>query len=38
LCHDTHLHAIDFSMHLAAGITIVAMTVLAGRRWVRLGE
>lgn len=38
LCHDTHLHAIDFSMHLAAGITIVALTVLAGRRWVRLGE
>jgi hypothetical protein len=25
-------------MHLAAGITIVALTVLAGRRWVRLGE
>ncbi|WP_337010700.1 DUF1109 domain-containing protein [Pantoea sp. AS142] len=38
LCHDTHLHIIDFSMHLAAGITIVALTVLAGRRWVRLGE
>lgn len=38
LCHDTHLHRIDFAMHLAAGITIVALTVLAGRRWVRLGE
>lgn len=36
LCHDTHLHMIDFSMHLAAGLTIVAATVLAGRRWVRL--
>ncbi|NYS31041.1 NrsF family protein [Pantoea sp. WMus005] len=38
LCHDTHLHIVDFSMHLAAGITIVALTVLAGRRWIRLGE
>ncbi|MGJ0480169.1 DUF1109 domain-containing protein [Pantoea agglomerans] len=38
LCHETHLHMIDFSMHLAAGITIVVMTVVAGRRWVRLGE
>ncbi|MDH2066964.1 DUF1109 domain-containing protein [Pantoea sp. GD03673] len=37
LCHETHLHIIDFSMHLAAGITIVALTVVAGRRWVRLG-
>ena len=37
LCHDTHLHMLDFSMHLAAGITIVVLTVLAGRRWVRLG-
>ena len=36
LCHETHLHVIDFSMHLAAGLTIVALTVLAGRRWVRL--
>ncbi|MGK3142309.1 DUF1109 domain-containing protein [Pantoea sp. C2G6] len=35
LCHDTHLHMIDFSMHLAAGVTIVALTVIAGRRWVR---
>lgn len=37
LCHDTHLHMLDFSMHLTAGITIVVLTVLAGRRWVRLG-
>lgn len=37
LCHDTHLHMIDFSMHLAAGITIVVLTVLAGRRWIQLG-
>ncbi|MDU4128308.1 NrsF family protein [Pantoea sp.] len=38
LCHDTHLHMIDFLMHLAAGITIVAITVLVGRRWVRLAQ
>ncbi|AWP35144.1 DUF1109 domain-containing protein [Pantoea eucalypti] len=38
LCHDTHLHIVDFSMHLAAGITIVALTVLAGRRWIQLGK
>lgn len=35
LCHDTHLHMLDFTLHLAAGITIVALTVLLGRRWVR---
>lgn len=38
LCHDTHLHLIDFSMHLAAGITIMVLTVVAGRRWIRLGD
>lgn len=36
LCHDTHLHLIDFMMHLAAGLTIVLLTVLTGRRWIRL--
>lgn len=36
LCHRTHLHTIDFAMHLAAGITIIVLTVLSGRRWVRL--
>lgn len=36
LCHNTHLHLIDFIMHLAAGMTIVALTVLTGRRWIRL--
>lgn len=36
LCHDIHLHLLDFSMHLAAGITLVLLTVLTGRRWVRL--
>ena len=38
LCHDTHLHLIDFSMHLAAGLTIVALTMIVGRRWVRLAQ
>lgn len=37
LCHDTHLHGLDFAMHLAAGVTIVLITVLFGRRWIRLG-
>lgn len=36
LCHDTHLHAIDFLMHLAAGLTIIALTMLVGRRWISL--
>jgi len=36
LCHETHLHMIDFAMHMAAGATIIAMTVFAGRRWIRL--
>lgn len=36
LCHSTHLHMIDFSMHLAAGMTIILLTVLTGRRWIRL--
>lgn len=36
LCHDTHLHLIDFMMHLAAGVTIVVLTVLTGRRWIHL--
>ncbi len=38
LCHDTHLHPLDFIMHLAAGVTIVALTVLAGCRWIRLAK
>ncbi|WP_058973167.1 NrsF family protein [Type-D symbiont of Plautia stali] len=36
-CHPVHLHAMDFLMHLAAIVVIVAMTVLLGKRWVRLG-
>ena len=35
-CHPVHLHAMDFVMHLAAIVTIVALTVLVGKRWVSL--
>ncbi|HBZ9024873.1 TPA: DUF1109 family protein, partial [Raoultella ornithinolytica] len=35
-CHPVHLHPMDFVMHLAAIVTIVALTVLVGRRWVAL--
>ncbi|XXN66433.1 NrsF family protein (plasmid) [Enterobacter ludwigii] len=35
-CHPVHLHPLDFIMHLAAIVTIVAMTVLVGKRWVTL--
>ena len=38
LCHEIHLHALDFAMHLAAGVTIVVLTVLLGRRWIGLGR
>lgn len=38
LCHEVHLHRLDFTMHLAAGVTIVMLTVLAGRRWIRLSR
>ncbi|WP_168411664.1 NrsF family protein [Erwinia amylovora] len=37
LCHGVHLYRFDFAMHLAAGITIIALTVLTGRKWIRLG-
>jgi len=36
LCHDTHLHLLDFAMHLAAGVTLIVVTILTGRRWIRL--
>ncbi|MCC3702955.1 NrsF family protein [Rouxiella badensis] len=36
LCHEVHLHRFDFAMHLTAGLSIIILTVLAGRRWVRL--
>ncbi|WP_343551058.1 NrsF family protein [Pantoea sp.] len=35
-CHPVHLHPLDFVMHLAAIVTIVAMTVLVGKRWVTM--
>lgn len=38
LCHDVHLHSLDFTMHLAAGVTIVMLTVLTGRRWIQLSR
>ena len=33
-CHPVHLHLLDFALHLAAIVTIVALTVMVGRRWV----
>ena len=36
-CHPVHLHPMDFVMHLAAIALIIVMTVLLGRRWVKLG-
>lgn len=38
LCHEVHLHRLDFTLHLAAGVTIVVLTVLAGRRWILLSR
>ncbi|AUX71620.1 NrsF family protein [Erwinia pyrifoliae] len=38
LCHGVNLHLFDFAMHLAAGITIIAFTMLTGRRWIRLDQ
>ncbi len=35
-CHPVHLHALDFVMHLAAIVTIVALTMIIGKRWVTL--
>ena len=36
LCHPVAGQLIDLAMHLAATITLVAVTALAGRRWVRI--
>ncbi|WP_068090390.1 NrsF family protein [Novosphingobium rosa] len=33
-CHPGSLHPIDFVMHLAAGLTIVGLTTLLGRRLI----
>lgn len=34
LCHPVEVHPMDFVMHLAASVTIVALTVLVGKRWI----
>ncbi|MDE1145804.1 MAG: hypothetical protein PW843_04185 [Azospirillaceae bacterium] len=34
LCHPVRGHLWDFLAHLAAGATIIAITVAGGRRWV----
>lgn len=36
LCHPFHLHTADLLMHIAAAVTIIAATVLCGRKWVSL--
>lgn len=36
LCHPVAGQLFDLAMHLAATITLVAFTSLAGRRWVRI--
>lgn len=38
LCHEVHLHPLDFAMHLAAGVTLTLLTVLLGRRWIGLSR
>lgn len=35
-CHPVHFHLHDLAMHLAASMTTVALTVVAGRRWVAI--
>ena len=36
LCHPVSGQLFDLMMHLAAAITLVVVTSLAGRRWVRI--
>lgn len=36
-CHPVHLHPLDFVMHLAAVVAIMALTILVGKRWVSVG-
>ncbi|KGF80160.1 membrane protein [Massilia sp. JS1662] len=36
LCHPVAAQTIDLAMHLAATVTLVAVTALTGRRWVGL--
>ncbi|MCU5773996.1 NrsF family protein [Erwiniaceae bacterium BAC15a-03b] len=35
-CHPLHFHPLDLLMHLAAIASIVALTMVGGKRWVRL--
>jgi hypothetical protein len=35
-CHPVAGQLVDLAMHLAAALTLVAVTVLGGRRWVRV--
>jgi hypothetical protein len=35
-CHPVAGELIDLAMHLAAAITLVAITVFGGRRWIRI--
>jgi len=35
-CHPIEVHPLDFALHIAAIITIVAFTVLLGWRWVMI--
>jgi len=35
-CHPIHLHMLDFLMHLAAIVTIIALTIVSGKYWIKL--
>ena len=35
-CHPVEVHPLDFLLHVAAGVTIVAATMAIGWRWVRV--
>lgn len=35
-CHPFHLHPLDFVTHLAAIITIIALTIITGKPWVKV--
>ncbi|QJU59983.1 DUF1109 domain-containing protein [Sphingomonas sp. AP4-R1] len=35
-CHPVHGNLIDFLAHIVAGVSIVGLTTLCGRRWVAL--
>ena len=33
-CHPVEVHPLDFALHVAAAVSIVALTIALGRRWV----